>query len=147
MECLYRGVNEEIHKNGIGLTPKGKNRESHTFYGTARYGSGETYGMSVNNAIILHQRDSQQFPSAFISTTPHYERAKYYALQGGKGKKGYIYKINCSLFGEYSIEAFDVKTITTLPEIPEDDEVLLITKGNNKLPTELIEGTEELVCE
>ncbi len=135
---LYRGISEEFFKKGIGLIPKGNLRQSPTFYGVAKYDSGETYGESINNTVILHQRNSTQFPSAFISTTPHYKRAKYYALMGNKAQRGYIYKIDRSLFKQHTVEQFIVKEFANYPEIPEDDEVLLVTKDNDKLPSEVI---------
>ena len=143
MDYLYRGVSEDMHTKGVGLAPKGKNRSSFTYYDCAISDSNETYDDSPENSMILHQRDSDKFLSAYISTTPHYSRAKYYALSNSCGV-GYIYKLNCSLLKKYNVEAKTIKEVTLYPEKPEDDEVLLVTKDNGVLPSEIIDSIEKV---
>ena len=137
-DYLYRGVSEEIHKKGIGFCPKGITFCSPTFYGVARYDSGETYGSSINNAIILHQRDSTEFPTSGISTTPIFERARFYALMGGENKKGFVYKIDRASLINNKVKEYWVQEYTRLPNIPEDDEVILVSGSNSDLDKSII---------
>ena len=106
---VYRGINDEmfsiISKNKV-IDPK-----AHEFSivfshdGSIRYDGSATYGKSKRNAVVGHQIDSSVFKTSGISTTPNIERAKYYALNNNKYKKGYILKFDTDKldFNEYVI--------------------------------------------
>ena len=138
-EYLYRGVSEEMHERGSGLHPKGTSFYRSIKYGEGfKYGSGVTYGSSINNAVIAHQRNSEHFPTSGISTTPLFERAKIYALSGNKKLKGFVYKIDRSLVLKNNIKEYRVADYTKFPNIPEDNEVILVTSDSGPLPWECV---------
>lgn len=138
-EYLYRGVSEEMHKEGFSLHPKGTSFYRINKYGEGfKYGSGITYGSSINNAVIAHQRDSGRFPTSGISTTPFFERAKIYALSSGEKQKGVVYKIDRSLVLINNVKEYRVADYTKFPNIPEDDEVILVIDNNVPLPSECV---------
>lgn len=128
MRILYRGVSTSLHqKNGGKLLPKSIEAfkyQSH--YGEFNYGIGVRYGLSEDNAVIRHQHGQSGFPTSGISTTPHLERAIYYATSGGKEATGYVYKINRTILVSHGIREFIVADFTVEPSIPEDDEVILV---------------------
>lgn len=145
-DFLYRGVNEEIFKVKNGLTPKGTSFVRVIQYGTGfKYGT-ITYGASERNAVVSHQKDSSRFPTLGISTTPIFDRAKYYALSGGSCNKGYIYKISRVALGQFNVKEYKVAEYLSNPDIPEDNEIILVSK-NGALPvevvTEIIEVTND----
>jgi hypothetical protein len=136
-DFLYRGVNEEIFKNKKGLAPKGTSFVRAIQYGTGfKYGT-ITYGASERNAVVSHQKDSSRFPTLGVSTTPIFDRAKYYALSCGSGKKGYIYKISRSMLRQFNVKEYKVAEYLSNPDIPEDNEVILVSK-NGDLSAEVV---------
>jgi hypothetical protein len=99
MEYLYRGVSEELFKvlNGK-LSPK-KVHENFATYASAGdphalCGSGVECGESTLNTTILHQWEQLGLPTSGVSSSPDKDRAKFYALNGGKANKGYIFQIS-----------------------------------------------------
>ncbi|PIW34158.1 MAG: hypothetical protein COW28_00725 [bacterium (Candidatus Ratteibacteria) CG15_BIG_FIL_POST_REV_8_21_14_020_41_12] len=87
-------------------------------------------------AIRQHQWQQSGFPTSGISTTPHFERAKFYA------QDGVIVKIDRQLFGKYSIKEYVVKEyLEKFPEdiaAPEDDEIILVKEDDGPFPKEVI---------
>ncbi len=98
---LYRGENSQLYKQNEGkLIPKSTEAFLYAFrYGNSerKYGSGGSYGMSPANAVLGHQMDSRKYPTSGISTSPHFERAFYYATKDGEFETGYIFKIDREL--------------------------------------------------
>lgn len=140
MNFLYRGVSLEIHlETGGKLIPKGLSFKHPVRYGSriAKYDSGITYGYSENNAVIGHQTNSNEFLTSGVSTTPDFERAKFYANKG-KSEKGVVYKINRQKLTVYEVKEYIVSKYATQPTVPEDDEVILVDKNNGPLPNEII---------
>lgn len=142
---LYRGISEEMHIKNEGLQPKGTSfyrgiiiGELHDGGDGAVIGSGITCGDSIDNAVIAHQRDSKAFPSSGVSTTPFLERAKIYAIHKAKQAKGFVYKIDRVLLAEKGVGEYRVADYATRPEIPEDDEVILVSNNNGVLPQEIV---------
>ena len=135
---LYRGISEKMLKSNEGLIPKDT-----TFIKFVQYGSGVrydtvTYGESVQNAVVVHQMDSFKFPTSGISATPFLERAKYYALNKGVRNKGYVYKINRDLLKNFYIKEYRVSEHIAPAQMPEDDEVILVSETGGSLPKEII---------
>jgi hypothetical protein len=81
MGHLYRGLHER-HFNGVGsmLAPK----EGAPFLKPLNWETwqwvGSTWGQSEANAVIEHQHEQRGRPMPGISTTPHFELARVYAL-------------------------------------------------------------------
>ena len=139
MSYLYRGASESIHRKNNGrLVPKETGPFEYAFhYGEGEYGSGETYGSSPINAVVRHQLNQEGFPTSGVSTTPHFERAKFYATHNGK-LAGYVYKIDRSLLSSHSVQEFIVSEFAKRPSVPEDDEVILVASDFGPLPEEVI---------
>lgn len=141
---LYRGVCEEIFKKNKGLAPKGTSFSRAMKYGTGfKYGT-ITYGSSERNAVVGHQKDSSQFPTSGISTTPALDRAKYYALENGIYSKGFIYKIDRNLLKQFHVREYRVADSISIPEAPEDDEVILVPEDGGALPNGVVVETIEV---
>ncbi|MEW8333100.1 MAG: hypothetical protein AB2692_19355 [Candidatus Thiodiazotropha sp.] len=136
---LYRGVSNQLHERKEGrLIPK----ESGPFqkpavYGKAEYGN-SFYGNNEKNAVVEHQLHQAGYATSGISTTPHIERAKYYATHGGKHASGIIYEIDSELCKQYEVSIFEVAQIVPIPSIPEDSEFILVAKEFGELPIDII---------
>jgi len=144
---LYRGVSEELHqRNGGRLVPKLPNTFEHAFkYGEGiKYGSGARYGSSDINAVLLHQLEQKGLPTSGISTTPIWDRAKFYALGGGKAKRGYIYIIDRGALSKYGVKQYTVSEYIPEPSIPEDFEVILVSSDFGPLPQEVIVEVKDI---
>jgi hypothetical protein len=145
---LYRGVNPSLYEatNGM-LVPKAIGqpfKQSTYFGGDNYYGDGSVFGESERNAVIQHQRDSDNHQTSGVSTTPFYENARRYATHNGKYSSGYIYKIDTQLLESHGISYFVVAEHATKPAIPEDKEVILVAKDFGVLPIEIIVEVIEL---
>ena len=138
---LYRGVNSDLYETTEGrLLPKtiGEDFKLGIKYGQGfKYGE-ITYGKSVKNAIVAHQKNSSTFPSSGISTTPVFENAKAYALHKGKYTSGYVFKIDTELLKSVGVMAYDVSEYAPAPAIPEDKEIILVAKDFGALPKEIV---------
>lgn len=140
IRVLYRGVSTSLYqKNGGKLLPKSIEPFIYQFhYGEFKYGIGVRYGLCDVNAVILHQLDQAGFPTSGISTTPHLERAIYYATSGGKETTGYVYKLNRTILVSHGIKEFIVADFAVEPSIPEDDEVILVAPDFGELSDAVI---------
>ena len=141
MGCyLYRGVNPELYKNGKGLSPKKvgdfKYRFKHN--GIITHNGDARYGLCEHNAVLRHQLNQEGFPTSGVSTTPHFERAKHYALANNTYKIGYVYKIDRNLLKKHKIKEYIVSKHIKYPSIPEDDEVILVDENGGELSKEII---------
>lgn len=96
------------------------------------------------NAVVDHQKDQAGLPTSGISTTPHLDRAKFYATHGCTRPRGYIYVMDTSTFDAYRIKKYVVKEIVAVPNVPEDDEVTLVAHDFGILPKELIIDMHEV---
>jgi hypothetical protein len=139
---LYRGVSVELYEKTKGkLIPKSLEPFTYTFkFGEPgfNFNSGATFDSSPENAVLKHQYNQQGFPTSGVSTTPILEQAKYYATSGGKDVPGYIYKIDRNLLDKYGVTEYFVDKIVTNPSVPEDKEVILVSRDNGMLPEEII---------
>ena len=97
---------------------------------------GFTLDSSAENAVVMHQKDSSKFPTSGISTTPIFERAKYYAL--GHCDEGYVFEIDEGILSSLGIRAHRVSEFTSMPKIPEDEEVIIELGLEIHLPMECI---------
>ncbi len=143
---LYRGICLEHHKRDSGvLKPKGDQAERSLFFdGTWTFGDGMLYGASKTNAVILHQKDSNRFPTAYVSFSPHLDRAIYYATHRWDGQKavpgnpGIIYVVDTALLDAHGVEAYRIADYAKAPTVPGDDEVALLAPGGGALPPGII---------
>jgi hypothetical protein len=128
-----------MHNNGEGLKPKGTRFDIEGQHGDdfAMLGNGMQHGSAEVNAILAHQTDSTKYPTSGVSTTPHFERAKYYATKGGTAS-GIVYKIDPSKFSEFEIEIFRIKDHIPFPKIAEDDEVIIRQKSDLKINEKVV---------
>ncbi len=108
----------------------------------AKFDSGITFDSSAANAVIRHQING--FPTAGISTTPHFLRAKHYATSGGVGL-GRVFKIDRSLLNKYGVKEFVVTHYATWPCVPEDDEIILVAANYGALPDGIVVETIPVV--
>lgn len=117
-----------MHSAGIGLRPKGsRGALVRQFDGGWRWDDGGTFDSSEANAVIEHQRGQRPFDkTAYVSTTPHFERAKAYALH--EAQDGVVYVIDRARLQEYGVKCFRVSEIVKLDiAVPDDDEHALLT--------------------
>ena len=129
---LYRGMDKEMYKSTKGkLIPFGTVDIAALCPSENLFPSEKLFpGTHQANAVDKHQNplryneDNFKKNSAYLSTTPNLERAKYYATRGNT-LSGYVFKIDREILAQYEIEEFIVAEIATSITMPEDDEVLL----------------------
>ncbi len=135
---LFRGVSIEMHESGQALSPKGTGfKRTMNFDDDWSFDTGCTFDDSRENAVIGHQRDSDYYRSAGVSTTLHFERAKYYATSG-LTRDGFVYKISRFSLRKYGVQEHVVSEYTPSPKCPEDDEVILFHTEDGPLPPAIV---------
>jgi hypothetical protein len=140
MKYLYRALRKEEIDAGNILIPKSQGPfRSDRCFGIDMYFPIE-FG-SVTNAIRQHQWKQKGFQTSGVSTTPHFERAKFYAE-----RNGVIVKIDCQSLSKYGIIEYDVDGYLKPGEIavPEDDEIILVREEGGSFPKEIIVGVNIL---
>jgi len=134
---LYRALRKEEIEAGNILIPK----EQEPFKKLPRLGIDTrlpfVLGETEEHAIRQHQWQQKGFLTSGISTTPHFERAKFYA------RDGVVVKINRSLFNKHGIKEYVVKEyLKKFPEdiaVPDDEEIILVKEDGKPFPKEIIE--------
>jgi hypothetical protein len=138
-EFLYRGVSNEFYEKLNGeLRPK----EFLPFarkpkWGKAVWGNSK-WGESDVNGVIEHQLHQAGYPTSGVSTTPHIERAMFYATHASSLQGGYIYVIDRSLLAEHGVASHVVTKLVNMPTVPEDDEVILVASNYSIIPNAVI---------
>lgn len=127
---LFRGANLQMHAS-TGGRPRRKTGApfSYTFHWDepgSRWDSGQTWDDSTANAVIRHQLNQEGYPTAGVSTTPHFERAVLYAMGPCGTQDGVVYKIDRIKCREHGIVAYKVAEYARWPSVPGDDEVILV---------------------
>lgn len=143
---LYRGVRLDHHERDGGvLTPKSDQAERDLFFdGTWTFGDGMLFGRSKTNAVIFHQKDSNRFPTAYVSFSPHLDRAIHYATNRFvdgifvPGQPGIIYVVDVGLLQDHGVESYRIADYARRPTAPEDDEVALLAPGGGALPAGIV---------
>lgn len=131
---LFRGINKDMLESANRkLVPKGDIQDAQLYPSQYLFPSEKLFpGNHYLNAVDIHQNenrfDQDDFKnrSAYLSTTPHFERAKYYATKGN-ALVGYVFVLDRTKLAKYQIEEFIVSEIATDIKVPEDEEVLLRT--------------------
>lgn len=136
---LYRGIHE-LKYQGLEsvLTPK----EFTSFIKPPKWDIAQwdcsTWGESETNAVIEHQHNQQGLPTSGLSTTPIFERAKFYALGREQKGCGYVISIETELFKTFGIKYFIVNDIVRNPAIPEDEEVIIVSASFGVIPEQVV---------
>jgi hypothetical protein len=139
VEFLYRGVNIEFFEKLNGeLRPK----ELAPFARKPKWGmsvwGNSKWGESDVNGVIEHQHHQAGYPTSGVSTTPHIERAMFYATHAGNLQGGYIYVIDRSRLAEHGVVSHVVSKLVNMPSVPEDDEVILVASDYSIIPRAVI---------
>ena len=136
---LYRGVSETTHQTpGAALRPKETAAFArHASWDKAAWDESD-WGDSIHNGVVEHQLDQAGFPTSGISTTPHLQRAIFYATHGGKAPVGYVYVIDRTRLNAHHIQAHVVSEQVTHPSVPVDDEVILVARDYGPLAAEIV---------
>ncbi len=136
---LYRGVSTEMHEMQRGeLRPKQFapfSREPE--FGRDEWGN-SFWGDTPLNAVVEHQRHQAGYPTSGISTTPHLERARFYATCGRELQSGYIYVIDPDRCHAHGVTLYVVNDLVPQPSVGGDDEVILVAQDFGILPTEIV---------
>ena len=143
---LYRGVSASMHRRDAGrLIPKASGPIETTFSrdgsvsrtrGADPRDAGATRYPSVTNGVLQHQLHQAGYPDCGISTTPHFEKAREYALHAES--TGVIYVIDTALLETARVTALSVRDFVPTPSAPADDEVLLVADRGGSLPPDII---------
>ena len=140
--CLYRGT-------GGALIPKRCGPFEYCFKadGTIAPDGSATAGPSERNAVLRHELGQEAFGSPGISTTPIFERARFYALAGGVNDRGFVFQIDRGLFDQHGVWEYAVASWIPYPSAPEDEEVILVAADYGRLPPEIVVDVIEVVTE
>ena len=122
---LYRALRKEEIDSGCSLIP----RSQGPFVAASKFGIDTTFPIplvpTVENAVRQHQWKQNGLPTSGVSTTPHLERARFYAAANGV-----IVRIDRHLLAQHGIKEYRVKDYLTKDPhnvaVPEDDEVVLL---------------------
>lgn len=143
---IYKGINCDMFSkisNEKFIHPKSHEFETIFKYDEKiKYDGSATYGKSHRNAVVGHQIDSSHFKTSGISTTPHIERAKYYALHNNK--TGYILEFDTEKINKNEYELIIISEKVKSPNIPEDSEIILRRYDNNPIPFKLITNIRKI---
>ena len=135
---LYRGLNTHKYVESQGaLIPK----ENHPFkklpkWDIAQWGA--SWNESSENAVVEHQHKQLGLPTSGLSTTPHFERAKFYALGGGKYKSGFVQVLDREKVDILGVTEYIVWQIVSHPSVPADDEVILVASDFGEISQNIV---------
>jgi hypothetical protein len=138
---LYRGVSRAMYDRGDGLKPRGTRAKRGITYGDGhRYDDGSQYGETDDNGVWQHQQgQSPYLDSAWLSTTPHFEMAKKYALYSSV--EGVVYEIEPDRFPALGVKMSTVAAVVHFRGDlgnAEDDERSLLATPPGALPLEIV---------
>jgi hypothetical protein len=145
---LYRALRQKEIAAGIVLIPKARNlyQAERILPEVLPFDLGE----NPKSARQRHQRDSDQHSTSYVSTTPIFARARYYATYSDPSREivptKTIVTIDTTTFDVLGIVAHHVGTEFTPDQIskPEDDEFLLEYRGEHEFPREIIADVTRL---
>ncbi|HAU4928682.1 TPA: hypothetical protein F3L13_07935 [Aeromonas hydrophila] len=133
MEFLYRGFNCHMTVTDA-MVPKSlsDDPEQGAEFGDDRVQCGDsdfTFGLSITNTIHSHEYGGNGEPTGGISTTPHFEVAKHYALGGGRFANGQVIRMSIPELKKAGVTIYRVNDCLDTPSIPSDDEHWIYFKG------------------
>lgn len=147
---LYRGFGLDTYANTVAaLTPKAPGRFEYVFCHdkTITHDGSATYGGSARNAVLRHQLHQAGYPTSGVSTSPHRDRAIFYALGHGKHTEGTVLTIDRVLLASHGVLEHRVSDTVINPCAPEDDEVTLASRLGGALPLEIVVFKEQVTFE
>jgi hypothetical protein len=127
------------HLANRGLCPRGTiTAPEENWHDEGSWGDGGTWDPSEINGVIEHQRNQQSYAdSAFVSTTPSFDRATSYALHSAE--KGVVYELDVALLEPNGVRYFRVNDVVKLDvTVPDDDEYALIADPPGPLPEAIV---------
>jgi hypothetical protein len=139
---LFRGASIALHQaNGGRIVPKTMSPFTHQGCWDQEGGSwdsGATWDESETNAVVQHQLLQKGLPTSGISTTPHVDRAVFYATGGHQQADGLVYIIDRDALADAGVREFVVADYVAAPSVPADDEVVLVEKSFGALPESVL---------
>lgn len=147
MRFLYRGFSITKYSSvSASLKPRLYGEFSHLFLydGTIRCDGSASHGRSDRNAVHWHELGQSSHPTSGISTSPHRDRAVFYALSGGKDREGIVIKIDRENLANHGVREYVVADTVTNPSIPADDEVILVGASGDPLPLAIVLAEERV---
>jgi hypothetical protein len=134
---LYRALRPEEITRGV-LIPK--SREPFVAHPRLPLVLPFTLGERPEHAVRAHQWDGL-YPTSGVSTTPHFQRAEYYAQHHRT-----IAKIALERLATFGIQMFRVSDYvdSSLIVAPQDDEVILVYPDAECFPKEIIAEISQL---
>jgi hypothetical protein len=70
-----------------------------------------------------------------VSTTPHFARATFYALHGGRFTEGRVVELDVEKLRQCGVAIWPVQDFAWVPAVPEDDENILVASDFGPIPT------------
>jgi hypothetical protein len=136
---LYRGFSIQT-SIAESLTPKTGGDFAYAFKhdGAMTHDGSGTYGRSAGNAVLRHQLNQAGYPTSGVSTSPHRGRAIFYALRGGQRSVGIVLAIDQARLAKHEVVAYVVSDTVKTPSVPEDEEVILVSKSGGILPCDIV---------
>ena len=139
MAILYRGIHESKFRDVLSaLTPK----QRKPFLKAASWDVAEwdtsSWNASEANAVIEHQHAQAGLPTSGLSTTPHFARARFYAIGRCQSGCGFVLVIDPAKAAELGVSCYVVNDVVRNPAIPEDDEIILVARDFGPLPEQLV---------
>jgi hypothetical protein len=95
-------------------------------------------GDTSQNAVVEHQRHQAGYPTSGVSTTPHFERARFYATHNGEFQGGCIFIIDPDRCSVHGVTLYVVNEIVPQPSVVTDDEVILVASDFGILSPEIV---------
>lgn len=140
-DYLYRGLSESRYREDQGqVFPRKIGQPFEEVIrsdGRFKANGDARFGHCTQNAILMHQDDSSRPPGSGISTTPHFDRARYYATHGNS-TRGVVIVIDRHKLLEFGVAAYVIAEKIRSPKCPQDDEVLLVSADLGALPQGII---------
>jgi len=136
---LYRGVSKSLHEKLNGqLLPKTTSPFTYTFHldEGLHLDNGANLDASEANAVIRHQLKQAGFPTCGVSTTPNFDRARFYATS--RSGDGFVYQIDRTLLQAHDVLEYVVAEYVRCPSVPEDNEVILVASDNGPIPHDIV---------
>lgn len=132
---LYRGVNREMHEQGIGLRPRNAERSFRReakLDGTWNCDGSAIYGNPTSQAVHAHHRNSEAFggPGLSFSTDEHV--ARRFATIGGL-VSGVVYVVSLERLVALGCGIFNPCEHTSMLQHPKEAELIVVSPADAAL--------------
>jgi len=125
---LYRGVDQEMHAQGVGLRPRNSKRAFRRDVhcdGTWKYNGSVTYGDQTSQTVHAHQLDSEAFDGPGLSFSLDESVARHFATQGGMSP-GVVYVVSVQHLKTLGCSLFEPREHTAALQNPAEAEVVVV---------------------